>query len=845
MLSKKYAFLFTKFSFIAVIIIAVIFNSVNHVFGYVYSNMGTDIIVYANSDDNTEVNEEIVPWSSEAMGTSYAHSLNYKGDGVNIACIDSGLDIYSEVNVCGSVDFEDPEYCRGDDLTGHGSAVAGVIAAPENNSGIVGIAPEASIYNLRVLDSANEAPVSRIINALDWCLNNDIDIINMSFGTDDYSPALWSKINEVYQHDIIMISSAGNGENMQYPAVFPGVLSVSSVDSSMQKVENAASGEALDFVAPGKCVYSTSLIGGYCAVSGTSIAAAHITGCAAVLLSRDTTKSSSFIRDLLIYSCKNLGSKVDFGYGIPDLEFALDNYDSFSANYNENNDYTAVNASPVDNFFNEDCYVDGQWDDTGHAAIIQFYFDHVNFNIRFPLLLKKVSNSMDSRNYLRPNYNGYSDSNSFHAVGNYVITAKLLYEIAVNYKVQGVSNFSHDSNSSYAPNNYSFNKCYRFSDLSSFLGGEENYKKIMANISDMLVFYENTNIINENKMSGETDFISVSEKTSTIVMGMLLHLLGDLYAHRTVVPPSASSIISCNSHEDNEGKYFVRKDFNTKCGKEHTITSKIDKKEELQKRVTSYYIKYKNSTGLFKVVYLMYFLIWSYFGSFLLNHEIYEYNKPKQEKEDKNLLKKCQNIPSNENTSYICNGKLCFDALTRINRLGVLQFKDIKYFLAGKENNTNNYSVNRAYYEDPKPNNLFYGIRFLAAKATVKLFCADFYNSSSSNGMVAFKPIQLLPRSTETDTNIKNYCLKLDCFYNYLKNFDDSCPSSQKSVLLTKDYWDSVEDNLFRYTTIYTNEGYFVDPATYTNEDRQNMIYRSSSLISNEDYKNCEDYYNS
>ena len=81
--------------------------------------------------------------------------------------------------------------------------------------------------------------------------------------------------------------------------------------------------------------------------------------------------------------------------------------------------------------------------------------------------------------------------------------------------------------------------------------------------------------------------------------------------------------------------------------------------------------------------------------------------------------------------------------------------------------------------------------------------------------------------------------------YNYLKNFDDSCPSNQKSVLLTKDYWDSVEDILFRYTTVYTNEGYFVDPTTYTNEDRQNMIYQSSSLVSNEYYGSCEDFYNS
>ena len=318
------------FAFIMAMVISL--SSVLPVFASAYFESGKSIIVRANSEtvESTEPEDDLAAWNLSALNSEYAHSSGYTGEGVKICIVDSGIDIYSEVYACGGVDLEDPEYCNGDDLTGHGSAVAGIIAAPDDGSGTVGIAPDAQIYNVRVLDGANQAPVSRIIDALDWCIANNMDIVNMSFGTDEYSPALKAKIEDVTAHGIIMISSAGNGETVQYPAAFSEVVSVSSVNSAMQKPEGTATG---DFSAPGINIYSTSLLGGYCAVSGSSIAAAHITGCAAVLLGIDTSKPAEFIKNLLVSSCKNLGNSSDYGYGMPDLEFALTNYDTFAAGY--------------------------------------------------------------------------------------------------------------------------------------------------------------------------------------------------------------------------------------------------------------------------------------------------------------------------------------------------------------------------------------------------------------------------------------------------------------------------------------------------------------------------------
>ena len=803
------------------------FRSVNNVFGYIYNNVGTDIIVKANSDSVTEAAEEIVPWSSEAMGAVYAHSLDYKGEGVNIAYLDSGLDIYSEINICGSVDFEDPEYCRGDDLSGHGSAVAGVIAAPENNSGIVGIAPEASIYNLRVLDSENEAPVSRIIDALDWCLSNDIDIINMSFGTDDYSPALWSKINEVYQHGIIMISSAGNGEDMQYPADFPGVLSVSSVDSSMQKVENSASGENLDFVAPGECVYSTSLIGGYCAVSGTSIAAAHITGCAAVLLSRDTTKSSGFIRDLLIYSCKNLGSKFDFGYGIPDLKFALDNYDSFSANYNENNGYTAANISPVDDFSDEDCYVDGQWSKDGHYNLADMFFENSSYNLRFPKFIKIVSYTCDETFPLVPH---------LHGSGNYIVAAKLLYEIAINYKTEG-NNFNHIG--------------YR-TDLKNLLTINDNsyYNHLINAITAMFSIFINDDktrsnhyssngvssvikpTMNEEPWISETtsNFVSLSQKKATIVYGMCFHLLGDLYAHRSIVPTTAIRIEYSSAHGSsenisggNDGLYYVQKDFVNDC---HEHIASVDNKinEKYQARLSELFNDIKTSTGFYKVGYIYQYIVFMLFGRSSISKSLEPEKVQKQIDVDKKLLVFAQNIPKNISTIIICNTNqnFCYGAVRRLTGLGVFQFKDIKRALkyANSENATlkRTYKSNQAYYEDQAPGNEFYKRRFLVAKAITARFTDHFLRSVKNETVFEFIPYDLI--SEDYGENINKYTVKIDQYYNYLKDFDPN------SSVLKGNTWSNKSHSLFHYTTIIYNGNYFIDPDTYI--DGEKPIYYST-----------------
>ena len=115
-------------------------------------------------------------------------------------------------------------------MTGHGTAIAGII----ND-----IAPNAEIYSVRIMDAENKATLSRVVEGIYWCIENDIDIINMSFGTTVKSAVLEKAIQDANDAGILLISSAGNGDTqgVEYPAAYEEVIAVGAVNTSAQKTE--------------------------------------------------------------------------------------------------------------------------------------------------------------------------------------------------------------------------------------------------------------------------------------------------------------------------------------------------------------------------------------------------------------------------------------------------------------------------------------------------------------------------------------------------------------------------------------------------------------------------------
>ena len=708
----------------------------------------------ANTENIEPLGNDFTPWNLSAVNADEAHAAGETGSGVKIAVLDSGLDTYGEVMAYGGIDLVDSEESYGDDITGHGTSVAGIIAAPIDGSGIVGVSPGAEIYNVRVLDNGNTGTISRIVDGIDWCIENGMDIINMSFGTENYSQILDEKITEAAQAGIIMVSSAGNGSTIQYPAKFSSVIAVGSVNSSMEKSSASATGQELEFVAPGENVFSTMLIGGYSAMSGTSIAAPHVTGAAAVLLAKDPSQSPEFIRALLASSAKNLGNNTYFGNGIIDIAYALEIYDDFSDNYYSSSYTPPVNTGNVETFEDEDVFVEGLWSTEGHNDLIQGSYDLKSYNIRFPYYVKAVSLYCDKE---QPTVN------ALHGNSNYIVAAKLLYEIAANYKV-GTPGFSYLN--------------YRY-DLRDVLG-PSFYDSLISAIGNALNYYrsdsiyvaldQDLNYFPKPFPAGITNFVSVSQKRSTIVFGMLFHLLGDIYAHRTVVPPSSLSVLNADYHDGtgsihNQGLYFVESDFTPDCG--------------------------------------------NHIGNSQFNL-------------DYDLALLAKNVPHNATNHLICNNQeSCYGAMKRIAGLGILQFKDIKYFLSGFDLKTDDYKDNQRYYEDrpgyigPNSNNGFYARRYKLARDVTKHYFNNFYDciyvpgTPRDDDIVPFLPYYMLP----VYSDIHSFKIKIDQFYNYILDFHSS------SSILCQSTWSNNNDSLFYYTTIIYNNSYYIDPATYPDDD--------------------------
>src|SRR5690606_11523641 len=127
------------------------------------------------------------------------------------------------------------------DDNGDGTHIAGTIAACSSRvgtaAGIRGVAPKAQLYPVKAFDKEGSAYVSDIILAIHWCIENRIDIINMSFGMSDYSPSLFQAVKAAYRRNVIIVASAGNNgksDAVDYPAQMPHTIAVGAVNKRRQ-----------------------------------------------------------------------------------------------------------------------------------------------------------------------------------------------------------------------------------------------------------------------------------------------------------------------------------------------------------------------------------------------------------------------------------------------------------------------------------------------------------------------------------------------------------------------------------------------------------------------------------
>jgi len=249
-----------------------------------------------------------------------------------IAIMDTGIDLtHPNLNVYRQVSFVPGTSTAHDDNgngtasanddDGHGTAVAGIAAAEDNSVGVVGIAPGARLWAIKVLDSSGTGSISTIIQGIDYVTQNagQIDVANLSFGCKCTSAALDTAINNSVAAGVTYVVAAGNsGEDASSwsPASNPNVISVAAIadsdgkcgglgpktpygpDDSLASFSNF--GSKVTIAAPGVNIHSTYIGGSYATLTGTSVAAPFVTGAAALYRSLHPTATPAEIRSALV-----------------------------------------------------------------------------------------------------------------------------------------------------------------------------------------------------------------------------------------------------------------------------------------------------------------------------------------------------------------------------------------------------------------------------------------------------------------------------------------------------------------------------------------------------------------
>lgn len=238
-------------------------------------------------------------WNYTALQLHPIH-VHRIGSGTLVAVIDSGVnrtgtDLNGTVQAPQVLDGCDwvtspNNVCRGTGVTdenGHGTHVAGIIAAKNDGFGITGVAPGSQILPLRVLDASGSGYLSDISAAIDYAVINNADVINLSLGGTVNYYLIEEAVNRAVTAGVVVVAAAGNsGPNNtlpSYPAAYSNVIAVAATDASGVVANYSNQGSYLDIAAPGSAIIST-YPNGYASLSGTSMASPHIAGIAALML---------------------------------------------------------------------------------------------------------------------------------------------------------------------------------------------------------------------------------------------------------------------------------------------------------------------------------------------------------------------------------------------------------------------------------------------------------------------------------------------------------------------------------------------------------------------------------
>jgi subtilisin family serine protease len=290
--------------------------------------------------DSTSLYEDIKVYplnepANTAVEADYAHSLGYSGKGVKIALIDSGYD-YNHIELSssygGGYDFidndDDPM-----DVYGHGTKVAGMIVSDGINSTSKGIAPDAEIIALRVLNSNGEGSLSDVSDAIYYAVEHyDIDVISISLGSsssyqeycDSEMPYFVDAINYAHSRGVSVVAASGNSiQNVTAPGCVSNVISVGRTDINLM-ASSSYYNPIIDIYAPALNLLTTFPGNSYGTSSGSSISTPLVSGAIALLKEKNPSLEYSEAEGYILDNAKEFSYYGYMNYKALDVGAAID-----------------------------------------------------------------------------------------------------------------------------------------------------------------------------------------------------------------------------------------------------------------------------------------------------------------------------------------------------------------------------------------------------------------------------------------------------------------------------------------------------------------------------------------
>ncbi|MEM9103719.1 MAG: S8 family peptidase [Pseudomonadota bacterium] len=263
------------------------------------------------AEDPIVIAAETRPWGIRRVQAPGSWGRS-QGNGIKVCIIDTGIDRdHPDL---------DNNFVRGvntyfggspEDGNGHGTHVAGTIAAEKNTFGVVGVAPKAKLHIAAAFSPFGFSSDQAILSALDWCVSQNTRVINMSYGGGSSTQAEANAYRSAYNAGVVMVAATGNsgaGVPISYPARYPWTIAVGATNQGNGVASFSQRGPQIDVVAPGVNVLSTAIGGGTTTLSGTSMATPHVTGAVANLLKFRPNLGVEAVRRALRNNALNLGS---------------------------------------------------------------------------------------------------------------------------------------------------------------------------------------------------------------------------------------------------------------------------------------------------------------------------------------------------------------------------------------------------------------------------------------------------------------------------------------------------------------------------------------------------------